>query len=1206
MAKQIKIGFDKTTSPIVKQFPVLLDIVGNILTDAAGNPLITEEEGTLASFALADNSLSISLNNEGEDQAIPIEEQFPVVSEVSNTLLGVPRAEEQLSLFSDVSTYGFDINHWNYYTFSGISGTPSVWYNRENPFYGRRSNRPAFIEGSNEQALYFRSFPPQYGFVDGPIPGSGDSPTETAVNYFKFIALGKWLYELFKDDAPTYAKKNFLDENIQIIDSGAGIIPIYAKGVDENGDPLNSFQTAFANPAFNGQDQFYRIQYRGNIQDCFDQIERWTLYFDAIADKRNFPQIVGIDYTNQYRDFVIAYARQCVPGSLSLIDRISVLESQRAFRYQPGRISGFTFGIRMRTTEESTANFIEWGAANDTDQYMFQLRGPNLNIVRRSTVPLLRNRETGAPYPKLIQRLGFRDADDERLVYAAGLDNSEPLYETVFTRDIWNGDQLTGPTGDPTKAGYNLTFEEVTMYKIEFSWYGAIGAKFYAYVPVGTGEARWVLMHTLVIENGLDQPILNNPDLKFKYLMYSNTDVNTREPTFVYKYGSSYYIDGGDEGTVQLTSFSNEGKDFLTDSSVIGIMPKPEIINTEGTALPNNKRSYPTQVNVTSTKDTKISIKEVTGSPDGTHFYYAPNLHNTRPMSEVENMTLRLSNDGSELTTVSGGRDFTNTPILPDGTEDLNPITLQGSVDNYAKLMDTNIPGIYLGYKFGEVDSGRAFTAADVLRHRRAGDGLARYSLVPRSVALNVAGEETTPRGREFDFKLFKLDDIIASKTPIISNKFLIHFLNPVINGKNRRGRNVLDFTIGVTDRKPDDSLGYLQFSESPRFAFGDPLDVTEYPEWNWSYDSIDYTLDGEEFSEDDAPIGVSGDIDYRLETINDPVNDPARNYGGRVGAIEGEITTAIYALDDTNPVTVQSGGAWDGYYKILFAPGVVPPDVDADPNSPAATLSQDGESLGVTTALANSAEIGFRGQSLDNPTYWASTLGYNTVEINTDDGLIETRQYFGYVDPSTPPYQQGSLINFITRVELLILTLSDSWRINSFRTGEVADNPTPRFTSKKWTRSQIIRFNARPLYIYVRMHPGARLNNITVQEITPKGEVSGFTPEWVADSRGHIQVESVLNETAPLAPSSFNSSGQLSGLRFDRENQLPLRAGETIYNFYVGENETKSIDLSNIFGPDREVITRGLKNNRAYYFTATSLDGLPGVIDMTLTIKEQ
>ena len=39
------------------------------------------------------------------------------------------------------------------------------------------------------------------------------------------------------------------------------------------------------------------------------------------------------------------------------------------------------------------------------------------------------------------------------------------------------------------------------MYKIEFGWYGAIGLRMYAYIPVEHGKARWVVVHTFVIEN---------------------------------------------------------------------------------------------------------------------------------------------------------------------------------------------------------------------------------------------------------------------------------------------------------------------------------------------------------------------------------------------------------------------------------------------------------------------------------------------------------------------------------------------------------------------------------------------------------------------------------------------------------------------------------------------------------------------------------
>jgi len=46
--------------------------------------------------------------------------------------------------------------------------------------------------------------------------------------------------------------------------------------------------------------------------------------------------------------------------------------------------------------------------------------------------------------------------------------------------------------------------------------------------------------------------------------------------------------------------------------------------------------------------------------------------------------------------------------------------------------------------------------------------------------------------------------------------------------------------------------------------------------------------------------------------------------------------------------------------------------------------------------------------------------------------------------------------------------------------------------------------------------------------------------------------------------------------------------------------------DLSNIFGIDRKTLARGMINNIATFFTATSVDGGQGQIEMTLTSKEQ
>lgn len=120
---------------------------------------------------------------------------------------------------------------------------------------------------------------------------------------------------------------------------------------------------------------------------------------------------------------------------------------------------------------------------------------------------------------------------------------------------------------------YDFDFTKVTMLKIEFSWYGAVGALFLAYVPVENGEARWVRIHHLRASNQLKAASLGNATLPITYnvwgggdenqLGYDNSNFtqnnyNNTKSHYLVKYGASYYIDGGDRGTVRLYNHTNE------------------------------------------------------------------------------------------------------------------------------------------------------------------------------------------------------------------------------------------------------------------------------------------------------------------------------------------------------------------------------------------------------------------------------------------------------------------------------------------------------------------------------------------------------------------------------------------------------------------------------------------------------------------------
>lgn len=176
------------------------------------------------------------------------------------------------------------------------------------------------------------------------------------------------------------------------------------------------------------------------------------------------------------------------------------------------------------------------------------------------------------------------------------------VYEWRPVRSMFSNDQLNGRSdnlvrwsdvssanvdpsdigikrpGDPVIVGgqplvdasvYDVDFTKVTMWKIEFSWYGAVGALFLCYVPVSNGEARWVRVHHMRASNQLDVASLGNATLPITYMTHAGLSNGLPDDkSILVKYGASYYIDGGDKGTVKLLSKSS---DFAKNVSYSGI-----------------------------------------------------------------------------------------------------------------------------------------------------------------------------------------------------------------------------------------------------------------------------------------------------------------------------------------------------------------------------------------------------------------------------------------------------------------------------------------------------------------------------------------------------------------------------------------------------------------------------------------------------------
>jgi hypothetical protein len=313
-------------------------------------------------------------------------------------------------------------------------------------------------------------------------------------------------------------------------------------------------------------------------------------YASDPSDWTNRPDANGINYGNYARHLANESAIQAYsypppasftyivddnsgrfPGGYTNGAMNTSWESKRAFRYQPGRVTGFTLGVRMSTGNNYNGEIIQWGCRNDYgDGYFFQLEsGRDLFIVR----------------------------------------TSPGLGTLKVARLDWNGDKLFVGEG-ATQWGLDLS--RVTMFKIEFSWYGAVGAKFLAYVPVGHDEARWVTLHYISAENRFELPSLRSAYLRL--FTSVATTAGTPRPAFINLYGSSVYIDGGDKGTVTTGAATLESPKNIDSNarSLIGLNIKGQINGVD-----NQKAVYPVSLSAFASVASRIDLIFRTNSACG-------------------------------------------------------------------------------------------------------------------------------------------------------------------------------------------------------------------------------------------------------------------------------------------------------------------------------------------------------------------------------------------------------------------------------------------------------------------------------------------------------------------------------------------------------------------------------------------------------------
>lgn len=430
----------------------------------------------------------------------------------------------------------------------------------------------------------------------------------------------------------------------------------------------------------------------------------------------------------------------------AVTNNFQILSSRRFFRYQPGRVSAATFGVRANISTDRT-DIDKFGAFDKRDGYYIEVQGgaqtatadkdTNLYCVRRTSA--LESNEPGirtanisdgdrgtAGTDLVIVRAGLTyvhaalfdrslrgagnniggnaSSDGTATVAASFLvvpNDYRYTYEYRVPRKFFSHDRLDGENrtqyysdrtpgrssftvsisgtadspsvvfGNSTavldengniatrQSVWNIDLSKVTMFKMEYSWYGAVGGHFLAYVPDATtaGEARWVRMHHIRASNQLTSPSLGNPTLPLSYLVQKSTSGNENA---LYKYGASYYIDGGDKGTVVPRSQSNiADRSVTTSGTTLLALRTRNTINS----IRNRMQTYPTRLGVGCDGRATISLIKNPTTVSGT-----PSFASTATLSPIEFSTT------SGVTVVSGGTTVATFFVGSGGVDiDLSP-----------------------------------------------------------------------------------------------------------------------------------------------------------------------------------------------------------------------------------------------------------------------------------------------------------------------------------------------------------------------------------------------------------------------------------------------------------------------------------------------------------------------------------------------------
>ena len=873
-----------------------------------------------------------------------------------------------------------------------------------------------------------------------------------------------------------------------------------------------------------------------------------------------------------------------------------ILKSIRSFRYQPGRISGFTYGVKVTEVGAGPGTVLEFGIENDTDSYMFRLsNGKSFSVVRRSTVPLettvfLEDAEY-APNTTTITRVG------------------QTQYETVIEQKIMNGD----PLGGEGETGYILNPDTVTMYKIEFGWYGAIGARFYAYVPVENDQCRWVTLHTLVIENQLGQPCLADPFFYFKYRLLIKDSSEIRIDQLISKFGASYYIDGYDEGTLySLNAQSrvnylsspefNSTKTVLNAidwTTLMGIKPRQFITNRFGTELYNKKEIFPENLFVHSQKDCEIKIVRQRGCPEWafTHQegYRWSILPENRRLKAKFAIDPYYQLDFTELSISPNNPTALATYSVPStgGFRDITDPSNWNVVGNQVvRILGEDLYALYASQKFF---SGSGVVFLKLQRDSQINRYLSsrRTSPAYTNVYLPFTYAPVAPYEQGYDIEVdyFRRDQILLSTVDILSDQFYIYWvggsMDGVIPGHTSGIR--IGFTWSADPSDPDWAVEPDAVYDGQTFESGLPFDfVKDYAE------STLYVETNPVLILDTYNLEVAEDSSYYFTDIDSNSNGEGRL---SVPGTEGGLCRGLYCKSgrEIKENVLLFSETIDGVTKYYVS----------DTGGPWPNLSP--ENFSVTLVQ-----------------------GGTVRNVQTVDGG-------GFVR------SEGEITQYLLPIASIPSGIVEGTLNASYNIVYIA-TLNKRSEVKQILVSRIAPSNVKFIRAFIQGRQGAYIGGAWIGQKTSRGiRIDPFTPhrstvslsDGAAEAGKAIETFTHIDPTgkstaptisldpletyksvhsSPKKCGSFLSAGGVNSAGIMSSSDYPIRwltsgSGIPLATYYVSANTPTEIDLTSVFNVSAESIVNEDDGNLGTFFIARSLnnhDETENEIYLSLNYSEQ